>query len=224
MIGKWLFQTFAWIVLFAVLLFVPAGTLHWPGAWIFLGFMTASGLGFGGWLARRDPALLAERMRSPIQRDQPAADKKLLAVFFLVILIWFVTMGLDERFNPDRMPVAWQALGLALLILSSCFIMWVFLENSFAAAVVRLQSERGHHVISTGPYAFVRHPMYSAAVLFMVGIALLLGSWWGTAISPVFAILFGIRILIEEHTLITGLPGYAEYAGRVRYRLVPGLW
>ena len=82
MIGKWLFQTFAWIVLFAVLLFVPAGTLHWPGAWIFLGFMTASGLGVGGWLARRDPALLAERMRSPIQRDQPAADKKLLAVFF----------------------------------------------------------------------------------------------------------------------------------------------
>jgi protein-S-isoprenylcysteine O-methyltransferase Ste14 len=224
MIGKWLFQTFAWIVLFAVLLFVPAGTLHWPGAWIFLGFMTASGLGFGGWLARRDPALLAERMRSPIQRDQPAADKKLLAVFFLVILIWFVTMGLDERFHPDRMPVAWQALGLALLILSSCFIMWVFLENSFAAAVVRLQSERGHHVISTGPYAFVRHPMYSAAVLFMAGIALLLGSWWGTAMSPVFAILFGIRIRIEEHTLITGLPGYAEYAARVRHRLVPGLW
>jgi protein-S-isoprenylcysteine O-methyltransferase Ste14 len=163
-------------------------------------------------------------MRPPIQRDQPAADKKLLAVFFLVILIWFVTMGLDERFHPDRMPVAWQALGLALLILSSCFIMWVFLENSFAAAVVRLQSERGHHVISTGPYAFVRHPMYSAAVLFMVGIALLVGSWWGTAMSPVFAILFGIRIRIEEQTLITGLPGYAEYAARVRYRLMPGLW
>ena len=224
MIGKWLFQTFAWIVLFAVLLFVPAGTLHWPGAWVFLGFMTASSLGFGGWLARRDPALLAERMRSPIQRDQPADDKKLLAVFFLVILIWFVTMGLDERFHPDRMPAAWQVLGLALLILSSCFIMWVFLENSFAAAVVRLQSERGHHVISTGPYAFVRHPMYSAAVLFMVGIALLLGSWWGTAMSPVFAILFGIRIRIEEQTLVTGLPGYAEYAARVHYRLVPGLW
>ena len=224
MIRKWLFQTFAWIVLFAVLLFVPAGTLHWPGAWVFLGFMTASSLGFGGWLARRDPALLAERMRSPIQRDQPADDKKLLAVFFLVILIWFVTMGLDKRFHPDRMPVAWQVLGLALLILSSCFIMWVFLENSFAAAVVRLQSERGHHVISTGPYAFVRHPMYSAAVLFMVGIALLLGSWWGTAMSPVFAILFGIRIRIEEQTLVTGLPGYAEYAARVHYRLVPGLW
>jgi len=224
MIAKWLFQTFAWIAAFAVMLFVPAGTLHWPGAWAYLGFMLACGLFFGGWLARRSPDLLAERMRSPIQRDQPSADKKLLLVFFLVILVWYVTMGLDARFHPGRMPVEWQVLGLALLIASSAFIMWVFLENSFAAAVVKVQSERGHHVISTGPYAFVRHPMYSAAVLFMVGTALLLGSWWGTAISPVFAVLFGARIRIEENTLVTGLPDYADYAARVRYRLVPGLW
>jgi protein-S-isoprenylcysteine O-methyltransferase Ste14 len=100
----------------------------------------------------------------------------------------------------------------------------VFIENTFAAAVVKVQSERGHHVISSGPYAFVRHPMYSAAVLFMVGTALLLGSWWGTAISPVFAILFAVRIRIEERTLTTGLPGYADYAARVRYRLLPGVW
>lgn len=224
MIAKWLFQTFAWIAAFAVMLFVPAGTLHWPGAWAYLGFMLASGLFFGGWLARRSPALLAERMRSPIQPSQPAADKKLLLVFFLVILVWFTAMGFDERFHPGRMPVEWQALGMALLIASSAFIMWVFLENSFAAAIVKVQSERGHHVVSTGPYAFVRHPMYSAAVLFMVGTALLLGSWWGTAISPVFAVLLGVRIRIEENTLVTGLSGYADYAARVRYRLVPGLW
>ena len=224
MIAKWLFQSLASVVAFAVLLFVPAGTLHWPGAWVFLGFMVASALGFGGWLARRDPALLAERMRSPIQPGQPTADKKFLAVFGVAILIWFITIGLDERFHPSRMPLAWQALGLALLIASSAFIAWVFRENSFAAAVVKVQSERGHHVISSGPYALVRHPMYSAAVLFMAGIALLLGSWWGTALSPVFALLFGVRIRIEEHTLKTGLPGYADYATRVRYRLVPGLW
>src|SRR5579863_6334011 len=224
MIAKWLFQTFAWIIGFGVMLFAPAGTLHWPGAWAYLCFMLVTGLVFGGWLAWRSPELLAERMRGPIQRDQPAADKKLLAVFFLVILVWYLAMGLDERFHPGRMPLPWQALGLALLILSSCFIMWVFLENSFAAAVVKVQSDRGHHVISTGPYAFVRHPMYSAAVPFMVGTALLLGSWWGTAISPIFAILFGVRIRIEERTLMTGLPGYADYAARVRYRLLPGVW
>ena len=224
MIPKWLFQSLAWIVAFAVLLFVPAGTLHWPAAWVFLGFMTASALGFGGWLARKDPALLAERMRSPIRPDQPAADKKFLLVFFVVILIWLIVIGLDERFHLSHMSVAWQALGLALLVLSSAFIAWVFNENSFAAAVVRVQAERGHHVVSSGPYAFVRHPMYSAAILFMVGIALLLGSWWGTAISLIFVVLFGIRTRIEEHTLMTGLPGYADYAARVRYRLVPGLW
>jgi protein-S-isoprenylcysteine O-methyltransferase Ste14 len=224
MIGKWLFQTLAWIVAFALLLFVPAGTLRWPAAWVFLGFMTASALGFGGWLAKKDPALLAERMRSPVRADQPAADKKLLLVFFVVNLIWFIVIGLDERLHLSDMSIAWQVLGSALLILSSAFIAWVFNENSFAAAVVRLQSERGHRVISSGPYAFVRHPMYSAAVLFMAGIALLLGSWWGTAMSPVFAVLFGVRIRIEEHTLMTGLAGYADYAARVRYRLVPGLW
>jgi protein-S-isoprenylcysteine O-methyltransferase Ste14 len=223
MIGKWLFQTLAWIVGLAALLFVPAGTLHWPAAWVFLGFMTATGLAFGFWLEKKDPALLAERMRSPIRADQPTADRKFLLVFALAILIWFIVIGLDERWHLSDMSIAW-VVGSALLILSSAFIAWVFNENSFAAAVVRLQSERGHHVISTGPYAFVRHPMYSAAVLFMVGIALLLGSWWGTAISPIFAVLFGVRTRIEEHTLMTGLPGYADYAARVHYRLVPGLW
>jgi protein-S-isoprenylcysteine O-methyltransferase Ste14 len=224
MIAKWLIQTFVWLVIFAVLLFVPAGTWHWPGAWVFLGFMLASGLLFGGWLAKSRPELLAERMRSPIQPDQPAADKKIIFAFGTAILIWLVSMGLDERFHPSRMPVALQALGLALLIASSFFIMWVFRENAFAAAVVKVQSERGHHVISSGPYAFVRHPMYAGAVLFLAGIALLLGSWWGLIMSPVFAVIFGIRTGIEEKTLTTGLPGYADYQARVRYRLVPGVW
>jgi protein-S-isoprenylcysteine O-methyltransferase Ste14 len=224
MIGKWLFQTLAWIVALAALLFVPAGTWHWPAAWVFLGFMTAIGLGFGLWLSKTDPALLAERMRAPIQPDQPAADKKLILVLGLAILIWFITVGLEKRFHWSDMSIAWQALGLVLLALSSAFIAWVFNENSYASAMVRLQSERGHHVISSGPYAFVRHPMYSGAIVFLVGIPLLLGSWWGTAMSPIFVILFGIRTRIEEKTLTAGLPDYSDYAARVRYRLVPGMW
>src|SRR3569832_348542 len=224
MIGKWLFQTFAWILTFAALLFVPAGTLHRPGAWIFLAFKLAAGVGFGGWLAKNSPELLAERMRSPIQPDQPAADKKIIWAFGSLNLIWLIAMGLDERFHLSRMPIALQALGLALLIASSAFIAWVFRENAFAAAVVKVQSERGHHVISSGPYAFVRHPMYTGAVLFFFGIVLLLGSWVGVAMSPVFAVVFGIRTGIEENTLRTGLPGYTDYAARVPYRLVPGVW
>jgi protein-S-isoprenylcysteine O-methyltransferase Ste14 len=224
MIPKWLFQTLAWIVALGALLFVPAGTLHWGAAWVFLGVMTLIGLAFGLWLAKSNPALLAERMRSPIRSDQPAADKKFILGYGLVFLIWFVTIGLDERFHWSRMPLALQALGLALLVASSAFIAWVFNENSFAAAVVRVQAERGHRVVSSGPYAFVRHPMYSAAVLFMIGVPLLLGSWWGTAMSPIFVVLFAIRTRIEESTLAAGLPDYADYAARVRYRLVPGLW
>jgi protein-S-isoprenylcysteine O-methyltransferase Ste14 len=224
MIGKWLFQTVAWVVIFGLLLFVPAGTLHWPGAWVFLAFMVASGVGFGAWLARKSPELLAERMRPPIQRDQPAADKKIIWTFGFANLIWLLVMGFDERFHRSDMPVALQTLGLALLIASSAFIAWVFRENAFAAAVVKVQSERGHHVISSGPYAFVRHPMYSGAVLFLVGIALLLGSWWGLAMTPIFAVIFVIRTRIEESTLMTGLTGYSDYAARVRYRLVPGMW
>jgi protein-S-isoprenylcysteine O-methyltransferase Ste14 len=224
MIGKWLFQTFVWIAAMAALLFIPAGTWHWPAAWVYLGFMLVCGLGFGGWLGYAHPALLAERMRPPIQPDQPAADKKIIWAFGFAILIWFVAMGLDERLHLSDMPLALQALGLALLILSSFFIAWVFQTNSFAAAVVKVQAERGHSVISTGPYAYVRHPMYSGAVAFFAGIALLLGSWVGLVLSPVFAVIFAIRTGIEENTLTTGLPGYADYAARVRYRLVPGVW
>ena len=224
MIAKWLLQSLAWMVGLGALLMVPAGTLHWPAAWAFLGFMTVDGLLFGLWLAKTNPALLAERMRAPIQPDQPDADKTVILAFGFAVLIWLTTIGLDHRFHWSRMPVALQALGLALLIVSSAFIMWVFHENSFASAVVKLQAERGHRVIASGPYAFVRHPMYSGAVVFLVGIALLLGSWWGTAMSPIFAVLFAIRTRIEEDTLKSGLRDYADYAARVRYRLLPGLW
>jgi protein-S-isoprenylcysteine O-methyltransferase Ste14 len=97
-------------------------------------------------------------------------------------------------------------------------------RNSFAAPVVKVQSARDHHVVSTGPYAFVRHPMYSGITLFFLGVPLLLGSWWGVAIALLFIVLFAIRTRIEERALIDGLPGYTDYAARVRYRLVPGVW
>ena len=100
----------------------------------------------------------------------------------------------------------------------------MFRENTFAAPVVKVQAARAHHVVSTGPYAFVRHPMYSGMMLFFVGVPLLLGSWWGLVIAPVFFLLFAIRTRIEERELMRGLPGYADYAARVRYRLLPGLF
>ena len=224
MIAKLLLQNLIWIVAMGALLFVPAGTLHWPAAWVFLGTMAILGLSGGLWLAKTDPALLAERMRPMMQSDQPAADKKFMLVFGVTALIWFLAIGFDKRMPACDIPVALQALGLAMLLLTTGFIMWVMRENSFAAPVVKVQTERGHRVVSTGPYAWVRHPMYSGTILFFVGVPLLLGSWWGVALSPLFVILFAIRSGIEERALVAGLPGYADYTRRVRYRLVPGLW
>jgi protein-S-isoprenylcysteine O-methyltransferase Ste14 len=224
MIAKWLLQNLIWVVALGALLFVSAGTLHWPAAWVFLATSAVIGIGFGWWLAKTDPALLAERMRPMMQKNQPAADKKFMLVFGVVALIWFLAIGFDKRMHASDIPVALQALGLAMLLLTTGFIMWVMRENSYAAPVVKVQTERGHRVVSTGPYAWVRHPMYSGTVLFFVGVPLLLGSWWGVALSPLFVILFAIRSGIEERALIAGLPGYADYTRRVRYRLVPGLW
>jgi protein-S-isoprenylcysteine O-methyltransferase Ste14 len=224
MIAKWLLQTLIWIAAMGALLFVPAGTWRWPAAWVFLATMGIIGLSAGSWLARTDPELLAERMRLTAQDDQPAADKIFVPVIGGVFLIWFVAIGLDHRLIGSDFPIALQALGLALLLLSTVFVMWVMRENSFAAPLVKVQRERGHHVVSTGPYAWVRHPMYSGAILFMVGIPLLLSSGWGLAISPLFAVLFAVRTGIEERTLIEGLPGYRDYTAHVRYRLLPGVW
>jgi protein-S-isoprenylcysteine O-methyltransferase Ste14 len=224
MIAKLLVQNLIWIVVMGALLFVPAGTLHWPAAWVFLATIATLGLAGGLWLARTDPALLAERMRPIMQNDQPAADKKFMLVFGFTVLIWFVAIGLDARMHASDIPLALQALGLAMLVFSGGFIMWVMHENSFAAPVVKVQTERGHRVISTGPYAWVRHPMYSGAILFFVGAPLLLGSWWGVAMVLLFAVLFAIRAGIEERALVAGLPGYADYTARVRYRLIPGIW
>jgi protein-S-isoprenylcysteine O-methyltransferase Ste14 len=225
MIAKLLLQNLVWFGGMGALLFASAGTLNWPTAWLFLATMVVLGMAGGVWLARTDPALLAERMRMTMQPDQPAADKKFMLAFGVAALTWLVAMGLERRLHDgSRLSPALEGFGFALLLLSTGFIMWVMRENSFAAPVVKLQRERGHRVIDSGPYAWVRHPMYSGSLMFLVGTPLLLGSRWGVAMAPLFAVLFGIRTGIEERTLVTGLPGYGDYALRVRHRLIPGVW
>jgi protein-S-isoprenylcysteine O-methyltransferase Ste14 len=224
MIAKLLLQNTITTAGMGALLFACAGTMHWPAAWVFLATCALLGPLCGWWLYRVDPALLAERLRPVLQKDQPAADKAFMIVFVIAMLAWLATMGLDRRTQSSDMPVALQALGLVLFVLSTLFILWVFRENSFAAPVVKLQADRAQRVVSTGPYAHVRHPMYSGMILFFAGVPLLLGSWWGLAIAPVIVVLFAVRIGIEERTLREGLPGYSDYMTRVRYRLLPGVW
>ena len=224
MIARLLLQNTITTVAMGALLFASAGTLRWPSAWVFLATCTLLGPLCGWWLYRIDPALLAERLRPVLQKDQPAADKVFMSVFVVAMLAWLALIGVDRRIQSSDMLVALQAVGFALFLASTSFTMWVFRENSFAAPVVKLQAERAQRVISSGPYAHVRHPMYSGMILFFTGVPLLLGSWWGLVMVPVFAALFAIRIGIEERTLREGLPGYADYASRVRYRLLPGVW
>jgi len=224
MIARLLLQNTIFVVGMGALLFAAAGTLHWPSAWVLLVTSALLGPLCGWWLYRIDPALLAERLRPVMQRNQPAADKMFMSLFVIAMLTWLVAIGIDRRLQSSDMPAALQALGFVLFLLCTLFTMSVFRENSFAAPVVKLQAERAQRVISTGPYAHVRHPMYSGMILFFTGVPLLLGSWWGLAMIPLFLVLFAVRIGIEERTLREGLPGYTDYAARVRYRLLPGVW
>lgn len=224
MIAKLLLQNTITTAGMGALLFACAGTMHWPSAWVFLATCALLSPLCGWWLYRVDPALLAERLRPVLQKDQPAADKAFMIVFVIAMLAWLAAMGLDRRTQSSDVPVAFQALGLVLFVLSTLFILWVFRENSFAAPVVKLQAERAQRVVSTGPYAHVRHPMYSGMILFFAGVPLLLGSWWGLVMAPIIVVLFAVRIGIEERTLREGLPGYSDYMTRVRYRLLPGVW
>lgn len=223
MVANMLARTGLWLTGMAALLFLPAGTFDWPAGWTFIAIMAASGIGMGLWLARHDPDLLAQRMGSPLQRDQKVWDKVFIVVVFTAFCGWFVVMALDAaRYRLSHVPIL---LGVAgVLAIAACMYLsfLAFRENTFAAPVVKVQRE--HKVIDTGPYAVVRHPMYSGAILYFFGVPLLLGSWIGLALAPLLIGLVAARILLEEDTLRAELPGHTAYAARVRWRLLPGVW
>jgi protein-S-isoprenylcysteine O-methyltransferase Ste14 len=209
-----------------LLLFGGAGTLRWPSAWAFLAVMGASSLVVSLWLAWADPDLLAERMKSPIQKDQKAWDKVFFALMGAAFLAWVLLQGLDARrfgWSP-AMPVGVQVLGAVMTVASFVGIAWVYRTNSFAAPVIKLQAERKQTVISTGPYAFVRHPMYGFGFFTFIGMPLMTGSWWGLAALPLMGAGLHLRTLGEERMLRTELVGYEDYARRVRWRYAPGIW
>jgi protein-S-isoprenylcysteine O-methyltransferase Ste14 len=223
-LGRILLRCAMFAAIFAGLLFIPAGTVAWPGAWVFLAMVAAVSVAGMIALARYDPELLRERMRSPLQRGQPAWDRALMLVFMPLWFGWYVLMGFDHRFGWSSVPAALQVLGAILLALG-IYLSWLtMMANSYAAPVVKVQRERGHRVASGGPYAYVRHPMYASVILFAAGVPLLLGSWWGLAVAPILILALAVRAVLEERMLKAELSGYEEYAAKVRYRFVPYLW
>ncbi len=222
---KMVSRTAVWLALNAALLFVPAGTWRWPEAWIYLALFGGLGLWSGLIIAQHDPALLEERLKPVVQKDQKGWDKILLSVFFVLWLAQYPIAGLDAvRFRISEMPVWLEVVG-ALGVAFGLYAFHVVMRtNTFAAPVVKIQTERKHHVISTGPYAYVRHPMYTGAIALILGTGLLLGSWYALALGVVLIALLAYRAVREEDTLKQELDGYGDYAVRVRWRLVPGVW
>lgn len=206
----------------ALALFLPAGTVAWPAAWVFLGLLFVCSLPITWWLLKYDPGLIEERLQL---RPQLSWDKAFIAVVLVLILFWLILMPLDAvRFHWSRMPVVLKTLGALVLIISMYISFLTMRENPYSSAVVRVQRERAQTVISTGPYRYVRHPMYAGACLFFLGTALLLGSWYGVLCTPVFIGLFAVRAVLEERLLREELEGYNDYVARVKYRFLPHIW
>jgi protein-S-isoprenylcysteine O-methyltransferase Ste14 len=225
LLGKALLAVLAEFAVFAAALFGSAGTLLWPAGWAFMALFFGFALAMVLWLAREEPELLAERISSPIQRGQPLWDKVFVAAVVLLFLAWLIVMPLDAvRFGWSEVPGWLQFLGALGLVLSFYIMFLAFRENAYLAVVVKLQEERGQSVVSTGPYRYVRHPLYSSTFLFLPAAALLLGSWWGFLPGAVVLGLLVWRIPLEERVLENGLAGYDEYERNVRYRLIPRVW
>ena len=218
-------QTIVWFGFMGVIIFVAAGTLAYAGGWLYLGGMIVGSIVFGLHMLRVDPGLLKERLKPPVQKEQPLTDKLVLIPILLLIFGGMAFMAADAaRWRWSVMPPTVQWAGCALVLPALLFMYWTMRTNSFAAPVVKIQKSRGQAVITTGPYAIIRHPLYFGTLFYIAGTSLVLGSWWGLVTVPILALLFGIRIGVEEQTLRTGLNGYDDYARRVRSRLIPFIW
>ena len=214
----------AMAVAFPAALFLPAGTLAWPAAWVFLALFFGFSVALSLWLLRFNPDLLAERLTGIGKADQKGWDKALLLITAIAFFGWLALMGLDARFRWSHVPLWLQAVGM-LLLLSSFYIFFLtFRQNPFLSPAVRIQRERAQTVVSTGPYRYVRHPMYAGFILFAFGTALTLGSWWGLLGALLLIGIVARRAVLEERTLRDELEGYRVYLTQVRYRLLPYLW
>src|SRR5579859_2849804 len=173
-------QIVGMFVVFALILFLTAGTIAWLAGWMFLLLFFGFTVTLSLWLLKHNPELLTERMTGIGKPDQKVWDKAFFAVANVLFIAWLIVMPLDAvRFHWSLVPVWLQVVGTLLLLGSFYLYFLTFRENTFLSPAVRIQSERGHTVVSTGPYHYVRHPMYATTIIFMMGITFLLGSWYG---------------------------------------------
>jgi protein-S-isoprenylcysteine O-methyltransferase Ste14 len=211
------------VVVMGVALFWSAGRINWWPAWVALAIMAAWVVATAYVILRFNPALIAERMGP--RKGAKAWDTAILSVVGILQLARYIVAGLDQRSGwSGDFPLALQMAGLVLSIPGYAVVVWATASNAFFSQIVRIQHERDHQVVSGGPYHYVRHPAYAGAILYELAVPLLLASWWALLLSGVNAVLFILRTYLEDRALQAELPGYADYARKVPFRLLPGLW
>jgi protein-S-isoprenylcysteine O-methyltransferase Ste14 len=213
-------------LLIPLILFICGGDLGWWQAWLYSMLILAAGIGGRMWAERRHPGLTAERQNMEKVQSAKAWDKVLAPLMALSVSFPLVIVaGLDHRFGWSPLFPLWLiVLGFLLISLGYAFAAWALIENRFFSSVVRIQVDRGHVVCDSGPYRIVRHPGYAGNMLALPGMVLALSSTWTLIPAAVALIIAVIRTVLEDQTLQDELPGYRDYARRVRYRMIPGIF
>lgn len=218
--------TAIYILTFPLVIIFLSGDLFWVEGWIFGIWFTLMSYSIYIYMYMNDPSLLEERSKKPGTTNQKGWDKYLISCLMIGFIAWCVIMPLDaKRFGwTAAFPFWLKALGTVALLIASFFFYRSYMDNTYLSPVIRIQTERKQHVVSTGVYGFVRHPLYLGGVLLFEGAPLLLGSKYGIIIGYILVFLLILRIIGEERMLMKELNGYAYYKKKVKYRLIPFIW
>jgi protein-S-isoprenylcysteine O-methyltransferase Ste14 len=219
--AKMWFQLVICFVLIALALFVSAGTIYYWQAWVYFVTGIVTSIPIMLYIAN-DPLLRESRTKGGPTVEQRPIQKIIVIFLALPLIAMFIVPALDYRFSWSNVPLWLFIAGDLIIILSMWMVYRVFKENSFGSTTVEVTKEQ--KVISTGPYAYVRHPMYSCAILYFIGMSLALGSFWGLIPAVLLALGFVWRLFDEEKFLAKNLPGYKDYCAKVHWHLIPGIF
>ncbi len=223
MIATYFIIEYLSVAVVAAVVLLCAGRMDWWPAWTFTAVMIVNQTVVGFALLRFQPDLMAERMHPP--RSAKRWDRVLVSLLRLTQFARYILAGLDLRYGwTHSFPLWLQIVGIAGCLLGYALFAWAMASNSFFSQVVRIQTDRGHSVAAGGPYRFVRHPSYASMIVFEFAMSALLGSWWAVLAGAGCAAIFVLRTALEDRTLMVELPGYKEYAQKVKYRLISGVW
>ena len=220
---RWLLRVGLFVAILAASLFLSAGQLDWSMGWVYVGLLVANQILTALILIPSSPELLVERGRSEGPRDLDRVLASVMALYGPVVTL--IVAGLDRRFGwSPALPLALHLVALAVVVLGALFTIWAMASNRFFYGTFRVEADRGHTVASAGPYQALRHPGYAGAILFQLATPILLGSLWALIPAGLTAVAIVVRTALEDEALQKQLDGYGDYAARVRYRLMLGVW